>query len=162
MKSLADMISDIAINNSVFGGDIQVGTTYPDNDWGIIFAHFESSVFVYQFARVETKDKGLRRDHFTSLATDPKSEDWAEWNDQNRNIPTIPHNPVIYEATKSACEYFADPPSSLRKCLSILAAEDGLSDEDWPTFLLMYGEFRGHLAVLHSRDATVDELEQIQ
>jgi hypothetical protein len=144
MKGLAELQKDIAINESCFDCDTGTRADYPDNDWGIMLAHYDWSAHVYRFARVETKEQSLRRDHVTILSDDDNDDDWIAWNEDNPNIPTIPHNPVIYKATLEACRYFSDPPLPLRNCLSVLANGGELPDDDWPYFVLMYAEFRGH------------------
>jgi len=156
MKSLDDLKTDAAINLGTTGAKIQA--SYPDNEWGIILAHYDSCVAVYRHAKVETKDQGLQRDYVTSKAKNESDGDWEAWNEDNPDIPVIPHNPATHEASHDACAYFATPPPPLRDCLSVLANDGELADDDWPHFLLMYGEFRAHLAVLHARDPDVDDL----
>lgn len=156
MKSLSDLQADTAINLATTGAEIKGG--YPDNEWGIMLAHFDSCVAVYRHAKVETKNQGLQRDYVTSQARNMNDGNWGAWNDDNPDTPTLPHHPVTYEASVDACAYFADPPPPLRDCLSVLANGGELSEEDWLIFLLMYGEFRGHLSVLHARNPDVDAL----
>lgn len=160
MKSLSDLQADIAISLATTGAKIK--GDYPDNAWGIMLAHFDSCVAVYRHAKVETKNQGLQRDHVTNQTENVNDGDWEAWNEDNPNIPNITHSPVIYVATLDACNYFADPPPPLRDCLSVLANGGELSDEDLPIFLLMYGEFRSHLAIFHSWDPDVDELERVR
>jgi hypothetical protein len=157
VKSLSDLLADMSINLVTTGARIEA--SYPDNTWGTMLAHFDSCVAVYRAAKVETKKQGLQRDYITSQASDKNDGDWDAWNEDNPDIPVLPHNPVTYEASVDACAYFADPAPALRECLSGLANGDELPGDDWPIFLLMYGEFRAHLAVLHARDPDVDEMD---
>jgi len=156
LKSLSDLITDTVFNLRTTG--VKIETDYPGNEWGVMLTHFDSCVAVYRYAKVETKDQGLKQKHVSSQAKNENDGDWEAWNKDNPNIPNIPHNPVIFEASRNACAYFADPPPPLRDCLSILTNGGKLSDDDWPSFLLMYGEFRAHLAALHARNPDVDEL----
>lgn len=159
MKSLSDLKTNIAINNTCFDGDIEVGTTeYPDNEWGIMLAHYDSCVRVYRSARVETKEQSLRRDQVAGLSNDHNADDWDKWRKDNPNLPIIPYNSATYKDVLVAIEYFSNPPPPLRDCLVALTTGEALADDDWPYFLLMYGEFREQSAMIDAWEADFDEL----
>jgi hypothetical protein len=161
MKGITDLLEDIKINIRVFGGGKKVSSTdYPDNEWGIMLAHFDSSAHVFGGVNAESKQQALQQEYFSSLSQGTGREVWEMWKDQNPDLPTIPHDPAFYDATVQACEYFANPLDDLRKCLAVLADGGSLSKSDWPVFVLMYAEFRQHLAILHSRDPDVDPLKR--